>query len=195
MESIDPRRVFSGRNPFTITHRTAGEKPIMASMLQRIMAAHALDPSAPLSTLLANEMQSKFAGVIPTDSVQRLVADVFPLVPDNVETEFSLKTLEIHAERCGLDLTVKGIKSRNPPGDKSWKDAQRQLYDETLASSLFLKVKGGRRPLTAAQPPGRSPEAYRIRALLTHAPFPSPTRPILSRSPPPSPAPSPSPFA
>jgi hypothetical protein len=109
-------------------------------MLQRIMAAHTADPSVALSTLLSTEMQSKFIGQIPVENVKRLVADVYPLVPENVETEFSLKTLEKHAERCGLDLTVKGIKSRNPPGDKSWKDAQRQLYDETLAASLFLKV-------------------------------------------------------
>ena len=100
---------------------------------------HAETPTKMVAQL-EKELVEKFRGDVDSAIIPRLVNAIYPHVPDNLDSEFSLKTLEDFADRCGLDLSVKGIKSRNPPGDKSWKDPQRQLYDETVATILVLKV-------------------------------------------------------
>ena len=107
-------------------------------MLQRVLLHSDTQPK--MVAQLEKELIDKFRGDVDSDIVPRLVNAIYPHVPDSLDTEFSLKTLEDYADRCGLDLSVKGIKSRNPPGDKSWKDPQRQLYDETVATILVLKV-------------------------------------------------------
>ena len=108
------------------------------TMLQRVLL-HS-ETSTKMVAQLEKELTDKFRGEVDSAIIPRLVTAIYPLVPDNLDSEFSLKTLEDLADRCGLDLSVKGIKSRNPPGDKSWKDPQRQLYDETVATILVLKV-------------------------------------------------------
>ena len=107
-------------------------------MLQRVLLHSDTQPK--MVAQLEKELIDKFRGDVDSAIVPRLVNAIYPHVPDSLDTEFSLKTLEDYADRCGLDLSVKGIKSRNPPGDKSWKDPQRQLYDETVATILVLKV-------------------------------------------------------